>query len=56
MKNEGKKKCLIILYCSTRAQQDQWVNTDIESRIKKELYELNQYWGCKIEYEMLRYE
>ena len=56
MKNEGKKKCLIILYCSTRAQQDQWVNTDIESRIRKELYELNQYWGCKIEYEMLRYE
>ena len=56
MKDEKKKKCLVILYCSNRAQQDQWEKTDIESRIKKEYFELGQYWDCTIEYEMLRYE
>tara|TARA_B100001093_G_scaffold517341_1_gene598609 strand:- start:1132 stop:2487 length:1356 start_codon:yes stop_codon:yes gene_type:complete len=56
MKNEEKKKCLVLLFCKTRAQQDQWEKTDIESRIKKEYFELGQYWNCTIEYEMLRYE
>lgn len=55
MKDEKKRKCLVILYCSTRAQQDNWEQTDIESRIKKEYFELGQYWDCTIEYEMLRY-
>ena len=56
MKDEKKRKCLVILYCSTRAQQDQWEQTDIESKIKKEYFELGQYWNSKIEYEMLCYE
>tara|TARA_B100001989_G_scaffold234017_1_gene194320 strand:- start:66 stop:989 length:924 start_codon:yes stop_codon:yes gene_type:complete len=56
MKDEKKKKCLVILYCSTRAQQDNWEQTDIESRIKKEYFELGEYWNCTFEYEMLCYE
>lgn len=56
MKDEKKRKCLVILYCSTRAQQDRWEQTDIESKIKKEYFELGQYWNCTIEYEMLCYE
>ena len=56
MKDEKKRKCLVILYCSTRAQQDKWEQKDIESKIKKEYFELGQYWNCTIEYEMLCYE
>ena len=56
MKDEKKRKCLVILYCSTRAQQDNWEQTDKESKIKKEFFELGQYWNCTIEYEMLCYE
>ena len=53
MKDEKKRKCLVILYCSTRAQQDNWEQTDVESRIKKEYFELGEYWDCTFEYEML---
>jgi len=56
MKNEEKKKCLVLLFCKSRAQQDIWENTDIKDRIRKEYSELGKYWGCTIEYEMLRYE
>ena len=56
MKDERKKKCLVILYCGNRAQQDKWEQTDTESRIKKEYFELGEYWDCLIEYEMLRYD
>jgi hypothetical protein len=56
MKNKQKKKALMPLFCRNRAQQEQWEQTDIESRIKKEFFELGQYWDCTIEYTMMRYD
>ena len=56
MKNQQKKKALMPLFCRNRAQQDQWEQTDIQSRIKKEFFELGQYWDCTIEFTMMRYE
>ena len=56
MKNQQKKKALMPLFCRNRAQQDQWEQTDIQSRIKKEFFELGQYWDCTIEYIMMCYD
>ena len=55
MRDEGKYNCLVILYVDNVTQRDQWEN-GLENKIIEEFDTLSEYWDCKIEYEMLRYD
>ncbi|BCU93334.1 MAG: hypothetical protein CM15mV1_2810 [uncultured marine virus] len=55
MRDEGKYNCLVILYVDNVTQRDQWEN-GLEDKIIEEFDTLSEYWDCKIEYEMLRYD
>tara|TARA_B100001250_G_scaffold41210_1_gene32620 strand:+ start:919 stop:1833 length:915 start_codon:yes stop_codon:yes gene_type:complete len=55
MREFEKRKCLVVLYCKTRAMQDSWENGQ-EEKIQDEYLSLSEYWGATIEYQMLRYE
>ncbi len=54
MKTQKKKKCLVILFCDSATQTEQWEDC-MEEKIKVEYHELSVYWDVTIEYEMLRY-
>ena len=54
MKTLKKKKCLVILFCDSATQTEQWEDC-MEEKIKVEYHELSVYWDVTIEYEMLRY-
>lgn len=53
---EGKRKALVIFYCSTVNQVDALINTDIRDRIKTKYKELSEFWNIKIDTVFLRYE
>ena len=55
MQEFNKRKCLVVLYCKTRAMQDSWENGQ-EERIQDEYVSLSEYYDVTIEYQMLRYE
>jgi hypothetical protein len=55
MKEFNKRKCLVVLYCKTRAMQDSWENGQ-EETIQDEYVSLSEYYNVTIEYQMLRYE
>ena len=55
MQEFNKRKCLVVLYCKTRAMQDAWENGQ-EERIQDEYVSLSEYYDVTIEYQMLRYE
>ena len=55
MRDEKKYNFLMILYVDNVTQRDQWEN-GLEDKVIKELDELNEYWDCTIEYEILRYD
>ena len=54
MREENKRKCLVILYCKTRGMQDSWENGQ-EEKIQDEYLSLSEYYDVTIEYQMLRY-
>tara|TARA_B100000427_G_C15471460_1_gene578762 strand:+ start:54 stop:980 length:927 start_codon:yes stop_codon:yes gene_type:complete len=56
MQKQDRKKCLIILYCESIAQANQWRDTDIEDKIKTTYSNLSSYFNITIEYEMLSYD
>tara|TARA_X000001036_G_C20523055_1_gene742927 strand:+ start:68 stop:982 length:915 start_codon:yes stop_codon:yes gene_type:complete len=55
MKND-KKKALIIFYCSTVAQVETLMKTDIRTKIKNHYAKLSAFWGIQMDTVFLRYE
>ena len=53
---EEKKKVLIIFYCSTMAQVDKLLNSNIKTKIKEHYAELGKFWGIQMDTVFLRYE
>lgn len=53
MADKGNK-ALILFYCSTVTQANDWENK--KEDVEKFYAEMSQYWNCTIECEMLRYE
>ena len=57
MAEKKKKKCYIPMYCSNMATVKKWEHPD--QKFKKKIdgtYETNsEYWGCIIEYEVLKW-
>ena len=56
MMEQGKKKALVLLYCSTVAQVDQLTNTDIRATIETRYKNLSEYYGAQINCVFMRYE
>jgi hypothetical protein len=56
MMEQGKKKALVLLYCSTVAQVDQLTNTDIRATIETRYKKLSEYYGVQINCVFMRYE
>ncbi len=55
MKNDGKRKCLVIIYCASVGEVESWENTS-EEKVKAEYEALSSYFDVTIEYTMLRYD
>lgn len=56
MQEHGKRKALVILYCSTVAQADQWAEGNIEKTIREKYAKLGEWHNVTIDVQMLRYE
>ena len=54
-KGNGCCKALVILYCSTKRQANQWEN-GYEQTIREHYAKLEEYYGIKIAIEMLSYD
>ena len=59
MAEQNKKKCLIILYCNSKAQVDDWVDKDgnptqTQKNILETYRKVSQHFNCTIEYKMLK--
>jgi len=58
----GKKKVLVIFYCSTLAQVEQLKrygngdSTDVRNTIEQKYARLGEYWGVEVKTIFLRYE
>ena len=55
MKNDNKRKCLVIIHCDSISQVEDWEN-DGEEKVKAEYEALSSYYDVTIEYTMLRYD
>ena len=56
MQEHSKRKALVILYCSTVAQADQWAEGNIEKTIREKYAKLGEWHNVTIDVQMLRYE
>ncbi len=55
MKNDNKRKCLVIIYCASVGEVENWENGS-EEKVKAEYEALSSYFDVTIEYTMLRYD
>lgn len=55
MRDEKKYNCVVMLKVDNVTQRDQWEN-GLEDKVIEEFDSLSEYYDCKIEYEMLRYD
>ena len=53
MKNDNKRKCLVIIHCDSISQVEDWED-GVEEKIKEEYEALSSYFDVTIEYTMLR--
>lgn len=56
MQEHSKRKALVVLYCSTVAQANQWAEGNIEKTILEKYAKLSEWHNVAIDVQMLRYE
>ena len=56
MQEHSKRKALVVLWCSTVAQANQWEEGNIEKTIREKYAKLSEWYNVTIDVQMLRYE
>lgn len=54
--NEGRDKVLMLLYCKSQTQADEWQSGDTPKEVKDYFSKVSQRFSITLEFEMLSYE